>query len=652
MNRFLLMIFLLILLSVPLFSQVPAVDYYNFDFKSLSKLKVVSATKSEQTLDQIPSTVVIVSGAKIEERGYQTLDEVLADLPGFQFRNQLGLNSYVFQRGISSQNNLMLVMIDGIQVNELNSGGFYGGGQYNLANIDHIEVVYGPASVTYGTNAVSGIVNLITRKADQSSGVLRMTGGNFNTLKSDFALNLFDQSGNRGLRISGLVRKTDLARLSGADGDYNWSSLMENFENDYALDIKANSGKWVFGTNFMLKQTSTSTLEKTVGTRFKDFGTFWNISFINNYLKYVTSFQEKLRLTSTLYNRNTTVLPNTIYCVTDSSQTGYFRPNNLLGFEQVIDYKSGSLFSVTSGFKIENELLSKSFSKTESQSMYEKPPVPSRPDMENNLLFSVFAEPRFSLFNFLFLSGGLRYDQSSVYHQVFTPKLGANLVFDKWWGRMMYAEAFRAPKPWDYTDGMGNLQLQPERMRSLEVAMSWLPVHQLKFDVVAYFNKLKNGFIKQYQGDNYQWINHSVIRTTGAEFSARYISPKAEAAISYTLNSSIDSLGHQIPEIARHTANALFSWSCSPRFKINLRANFSGSRKNCKVIQTTGKQEIEPYFLLNGAASYQMFRKLSVQVTGTNLLNSEYYHPSNRSPDRYRQPQRQVLLSLNYLLSD
>jgi len=65
-------------------------------------------------------------------------------------------------RGAPSQNNLILVLIDGIQINELNSGGFYGGYQYSLQNVKQIEVVYGPSSALYGTNAISGIINIIT----------------------------------------------------------------------------------------------------------------------------------------------------------------------------------------------------------------------------------------------------------------------------------------------------------------------------------------------------------------------------------------------------------------------------------------------------------------------------------------------------------
>ena len=83
----------------------------------------------------------------------------------------VSINSYVFQRGVPSQNNLIVLLVDGIQINELNSGGFYGGGQYNLSNVERIEVVYGPASALYGTNAISGIVNIITKNSSNQAPV-------------------------------------------------------------------------------------------------------------------------------------------------------------------------------------------------------------------------------------------------------------------------------------------------------------------------------------------------------------------------------------------------------------------------------------------------------------------------------------------------
>jgi len=161
-------------------------DVFNMSLTELMNVEVVSASKISEPIREVPATVQVITAEQIRDRGYFTLEEALSDLPGFQFRNILGFNSYVFMRGAPSQNNLILVLVDGIQINELNSGGFYGGGQYNLSNVERIEVVYGPASALYGTNAVSGIINIITKNPGKGlKGHATLLGGGFKTGLAD-----------------------------------------------------------------------------------------------------------------------------------------------------------------------------------------------------------------------------------------------------------------------------------------------------------------------------------------------------------------------------------------------------------------------------------------------------------------------------------
>jgi len=132
----------LFLVGITLAQDSDLDEWLEMDLSELMNVKVTTATKRSQLVDKVPATVRIITDKEIQERAYYSLEDVLRDLPGFQFRDILGFNSYSFQRGAPSQNNLILVMIDGIQINELNSGGFYGGYQYNLQNIKRIEVVY------------------------------------------------------------------------------------------------------------------------------------------------------------------------------------------------------------------------------------------------------------------------------------------------------------------------------------------------------------------------------------------------------------------------------------------------------------------------------------------------------------------------------
>lgn len=477
-----------ILLSVELiFSQIENRDIYDLDLEELTKIEITSASKSKENISELSPTIKIITEAEIIEKGYFTLTEVLSELPGFQIRDILGFNSYAFLRGIPNQNNLILLLIDGIQINELNSGGFYCGGQYNLNNVERIEIIYGPNSVAYGTNAISGIINIVTKNYSNHFN-FNSKIGNFNTFSNDFSYSYLNKENDFGFRLSGMYKKTDKADLKGSEGDNNWTDLMDNYEDNYSLDFKAKYKHFTFGTNFIQKKSSMATYIKSVGTNYKDYGTQWNIRFMNSYLKFDHNLLTNLTLNSILYLRLADVLDNTIVYVLDTAQVGYYRPNNLLGFENILKYSLNDKISVTGGVLFENENLAERYSVTYSKSQYINPPTPSKPKLLNNSLVSVFLEPRISLFNSIIISPGFRYDYSSVYKQVLTPNIGIIYNFSRHLIRLNYSEAFRAPKPWDYTDGVGNSSLKPEKIKSIEAGIEVLPWKNFVLRLNAYKN--------------------------------------------------------------------------------------------------------------------------------------------------------------------
>ena len=653
LNKYCLHLLLLILFlySNSSFSQTDSINVYDLSLSQLSKLKITTASKTIQDISEISSTIFVITATQIKENGYFTLEEALSDLPGFQFRNILGINSYVFQRGIPNQNNLTLLLIDGVQVNELNSGGFYAGGQYNLSNVERIEVIYGSSSVAYGTNAVSGIINIITKTAMEERIELNILAGSFNTIESDFNYCNTNKKKTLGVSFAGMVKKTDKANLKGQAGDNNWTDLMDNFEDDYSFDLKLQSKGFIFGTNYLYKEASLATFRKSIGTPFRDYGTSWNIQFINNYLKYNKKIGEKLTYSSVLYNRNTTVLGNTVYAIVDTAQIACYRPNNLIGIENIVNYDFKKFFSITGGITLEYEQLSKDFTYSFSDSPEHKPTKPTKPTQLNNHLTSIFIEPRLTLLKNLFLSGGVRFDKSSSYDKVLTPRVGLIYHLQDHLLRFSYAEAFRAPKPWDYNDGLGNTSLLPEKMKSLEGAITISISNNFQIDLIGYKNKLENAITKNITNEGYQWINNGEINTDGIEVYLRYNSHKLKSSINYTYNQSYNELGVFIPEISKHSGNASITYSIKEHIKINIHANYIGKRENPKLIVSTNSKFIEPCLIFHGALSFIDYKGFSAQLIAKNIFNKKYYHTSNRDPDRYRQPQRTILLSLSYALN-
>ena len=639
-----------LLLTSHLKAQTDELDkLLELNLEQLSDVRIVSASKTLQRISEVPATVKVITAQQIQNFGYLTLEDALASLPGFQFRNILGFNTYTFQRGAPNQNNLTLLLLDGIQINELNSGGFYGGGQFNLDNVERIEVVYGPVSALYGTNAISGIINIITKTPKDFQGPSAgITYGTFNTLNVNAGYGYFDETNNFGFRIAGMYKSSEKADLAGADGDFNWSDNMENFEDDYSFDARLQYKNLFVGVNYQDKQSSRTTNYKAIGTAYADRGTEWNIHFLNTYLKFDHNISNKINLQSRAYYRNATVLDNTIAYILDTTQVGYYRPNNLIGAEGIISYKPSGKLNLIGGLVFEYESLAKAFSITQSNSSSEKPPAPPTPDKTNNTLLSAYAQVQYKILPTIKVIGGVRFDMSSYYDNVLTPTVG--MIYNEGiiTAKIIYAEAFRAPKPWDYTSGIGNDNLEPEEIKSLEFAGTVKLDDNLQLDVSIYNNKLDKKLSTESVGTSFRWINKGELKVKGIELCTSWKSKTVSSYVNYTYNYSTDEHSAISHEIAKHSAGVGLSINLLDDFICSFSGNYFGKRKNPVVVSATGSEYIDNALVFNSSLSYHLRQDLKVQLTVFNIFDKTYYHTSNRPPERYRQPQRSFLVKLSY----
>jgi vitamin B12 transporter len=127
---------------------------------------VVTATRIPTPAERIPAATTVIDRRDIEERGYVTLADALATVPGFRLVQAGGLGQQAsgFVRGTNSRH--VLVLRDGVPVNEPSEpNAAFNFGNELLGDIERIEVVRGPVSAIYGTAAIGGVVNLITRRA-------------------------------------------------------------------------------------------------------------------------------------------------------------------------------------------------------------------------------------------------------------------------------------------------------------------------------------------------------------------------------------------------------------------------------------------------------------------------------------------------------
>jgi vitamin B12 transporter len=195
------------LLSENAVAQTPPPTQQNAGTVQLGNIDVTSATRVATPESQIASSVTVITADDIERDQRRTVPDVLATVPGLnvvQTGGPGGLTS-VFMRGTNS--NHVKVLVDGIDVSDPSSANAaFDFGQLLAGDIERIEVLRGPQSGLYGSDAIGGVISITTK---QGSGPPKVTasveGGSFGTTR--------EQVG-----------------LSGSQGDFNYAFNVQHFQ--------------------------------------------------------------------------------------------------------------------------------------------------------------------------------------------------------------------------------------------------------------------------------------------------------------------------------------------------------------------------------------------------------------------------------------
>jgi vitamin B12 transporter len=171
---------------------------------------VVTATRLPLPASRVAAAVTVITAEQIRDRGYRTLDEALASVPGMRAvrTGPVGAQTSVFMRGTESDH--VLVLLDGVPINDPSSpGNAFDFGSDMLGGIERIEIVRGGASSLYGSNALGGVVNLISAR---------------NT-----------EDGHRGQASAAIgtdATYTAQASVSGREGALDYALSAESFDTD------------------------------------------------------------------------------------------------------------------------------------------------------------------------------------------------------------------------------------------------------------------------------------------------------------------------------------------------------------------------------------------------------------------------------------
>ena len=213
-------------------------DIYDLTLKQLSELKLAIVTKQEQPIFTSPAAVFVLSREDIQRSGATTLPELFRLIPGVEVAKPSSTSRQVSIRGFNSAfSNKLQVLVDGRSIyNTPQSFIFWGDQDVIFNNIERVEVIRGPGASVWGSNAVNGVINIITRKSQDTIGKhLEVVGGTEERVSGTVRVGA-KLSDTISYRVYGKYReRDDLAFASGESPGDDWDSKIGGFRID--LDI-------------------------------------------------------------------------------------------------------------------------------------------------------------------------------------------------------------------------------------------------------------------------------------------------------------------------------------------------------------------------------------------------------------------------------
>ncbi len=156
---------------------------------------VVTATRSEKNINDVGRSITVITADDIKKSGANSISEILSQQEGMYVvgtGQNPGMTSSIFTRGANS--NQTVILIDGIRITDPSAiNNSIDVAELSLANIDKIEIVRGSHSTMYGSSAIGGVINIITKKTSKSglSVDVSATGGTFGKNTSQISENLY-----------------------------------------------------------------------------------------------------------------------------------------------------------------------------------------------------------------------------------------------------------------------------------------------------------------------------------------------------------------------------------------------------------------------------------------------------------------------------
>lgn len=476
---------------------------------------VYSASKYEQKVTKAPASISVVTADEIKKYGYRTFSDILSSLKGFYSTNNRNYGS-AGARGVGIPldfNTRLLLLIDGHRFNDniFDSFDISEGFPIDIDIIERVEVVRGPASSLYGTNAFFGVINVITRRGRDQNGVnvtasygsfdnykTRISYGNrFNSGVEMFLSGTFiDNQGNKRLNnesINSLLHNTHQQQLRDNTAINNNATVHNNKTQNKKL-----IGTITYG-NFTLQGLYTKNNRDIPAITFGP--TVSKLSVIEKgmdestfvELKYDRTFTNQLNLQSRLsYNnyRYNGIYPHIINNETPSP----FIIKNQDKFRG--QWWRGELQATQILFADHKVTIGSEFQHNFQQSQLNFDLQTHIKSDRNSYRGAFFIQDEYTLNEKISLNAGVRFDHFSTFGGTVNPRAG--LIYSPWIDtsvKLLYGTAFRAPSQFElnYLDISQRAEkLRPEKLQTLELILEKYLTQQTRAELNLFHTQIRD----------------------------------------------------------------------------------------------------------------------------------------------------------------
>lgn len=582
---------------------------------------VVTPSRSAQLASEVIGDVTVIDKTELERAGQTSVAEILAKQPGVQFSSNGGPQTVtsIFMRGANSGHTL--VLIDGLRINS-SANGLSNVGALDPSQIERIEVLRGSASSLYGSDAIGGVINIITRKSGE-----------------DRPLSAW---GNIGYGTHGTFKSS--AGISGAQNgwDYTFSGFMADSSGFNATRPEAGQ----FAYNPDRDGYEQHGVSGSVGYTWKA-GHHIGVSFLNNYI----DGQFDAGPSSDPANART-ITRQQAYAVTSTNEINDVWESTLrFGFskdfreERVPGYDSiGTLqrqLSWTNQFSLNSDhQVSLVLERLEERLQGD---VSYATDYRNTNAAALIYRGKLGPMR---TQASVRNDNISGYGNKTTGSLGVDYELNpEWTVGVAGSTGFRAPSfnelyypAFPGFPPSSNPNLKPEKSRNIEAHLSY-DNGTTQASVTAYQNKIRDLVVSTPPDFFPENISEATIRGVTLSGSHRIGNTTLYGSADF-MNPRDDRSGNQLINRAKNVVNAginhrLGNWDLGAEYQL-VSARYSDA-------ENSEERRLGGYSLVNLSAAYDISKNVGVQVRWNNIFDKDYQNAYG-----YNTPGSNIFVNLSF----